>query len=255
MAIMYTFDDLKDKIKRYFKLSKEETKAVIISILVYGFIISFRQWGDPKFQFFVGLGNLFTGILIITLTVVIHVFVQRISALHVGFRPEYKLWIYGILISLALCIVTNGRAWFLFLPGGIFLHMLSQHRLGYFRYGLNLHAHALIAFTGPLANISLAIIFRIFQSFLPTNPLIQKVIAVNLLFAAFSMLPIPPLDGSRIFYYSRMTYVFFIGVLLGVIVFLISNIGIILTIIGSLLLGAFLWFLYYILFERKFWTT
>jgi len=252
---MYTFNDLRDKIKRYFRFSREETKAVIIAILVYGFIISFRQWGGVEFQFFAGLKNFFIGIIIMAVTILVHVFIQRIAALHVGFRPEYKLWIYGIIISLGLCIITNGNIWFLFLPGGIYLHMMSQHRLGYFRYGLNLHAHALIAFTGTLANLTLAIIFRMLQSVLPISLFLQKIVLVNLLFAVFSMLPIPPLNGSRIIYYSRMTYVFFLGVMLGTIIFLVSNVGILLMIIGSLFLGALIWLLYYIVLERKFWGS
>ena len=40
MAIMYTFNDLKEKVKKYFKFSKEEIKALIITILAYAFIIS-----------------------------------------------------------------------------------------------------------------------------------------------------------------------------------------------------------------------
>ena len=255
MAIMYTFDDLKDKIRRYFRFTKEETKAVIISILAYAFIISFRDWGGEEFSFAIGFGNLLLAILIMAITILAHVCVQRVAALHVGFRAEYKLWIYGVLISLLFCILTRGYLWFLFLPGGIYLHMLSQHRLGYFRYGLNLMAHSLIALIGPLTNITLALFFRMIQPVFPANAFIQKVIVVNLLFAIITMLPIPPLDGSRVFFHRRLIYAFFLGVIIGIAVFITAHIGIILTLLGSVLFGGAAWLLYYMTLERKFWTT
>ena len=253
---MYTFNDLKDKVRRYFKFSKEETKAIIITTLAYAFIISFKQWGPGpgKVELLYGLGNLLIAILIMSLTVLVHVCVQRIIGLNIGFRVEYKLWIYGIAIALILCIVSNGDIWFLFLPGGIFLHMLSQHRLGYFRYGLNMMAHAMVAVVGPLSNLVLAIIFKIIHSFTP-SPLIQKIILVNILFAVFNMLPIPPLDGSRVFFQSRMGYAFLLGAITGVAIFLNTNVSVIIIIIGAVIIGALSWFLYYSLFERKVWGT
>jgi Zn-dependent protease len=253
MAIMYSFNDLKDKIKRYFKFSKDEVLALIITILAYAFIISFRQWGPTpgKVELAYGLKNMFLGILIMTITVIPHISLQRISGLNVGFRVEYKPWIYGIIFSFIICIITNGYVWFLFLPGGIFIHLLSAHRLGYFRYGLNMMAHALIAFAGPLANIIIAIIFKILHSILPGNPLLGKIVLVNMLFAVFSLLPIPPLDGSRIFFQSRMGYAFLLGLTIGITVFLNTNLNILLIILGSIVVASLAWFVYYYSFERK----
>ena len=68
---------------------------------------------------------------------------------------------------------------------------------------------AKVGLAGPLANISLAIIFGMLLRFLPfgVDHLSQSLILVfgyivwvNLLLAVFNLLPIPPLDGSHILF-------------------------------------------------------
>ena len=55
----------------------------------------------------------------------------------------------------------------------------------------------LIALAGPLTNIILALIFSFFYKFFPLDALIYGV-RINLILAIFNLLPIPPLDGSKL---------------------------------------------------------
>ncbi|MDF2974448.1 MAG: peptidase [Microvirga sp.] len=66
---------------------------------------------------------------------------------------------------------------------------------------------ALVAIAGPLTNVALAVISALLShilSWLPTSTAawlgktLYQSILLNLLLAIFNMLPIPPLDGSRI---------------------------------------------------------
>jgi len=71
-------------------------------------------------------------------------------------------------------------------------------------------SEAIIAFSGPLSNIITAFIFalpaRIYlmsTGVLPEGLISQffaTVVALNIILAAFNLLPIPPLDGSKILY-------------------------------------------------------
>jgi len=66
---------------------------------------------------------------------------------------------------------------------------------------------ALVAVAGPLANISLAVIFGIIIRFLEGGafasliPFLNIIVLLNLILAVFNLIPIPPLDGSKILFY------------------------------------------------------
>ena len=194
--------DLLDKIKRYFKFTPLEIRGLIIATLVIAFIISFDEWGPgDTVEIGTGLFNLFNAILIVALSFLVHISVQRIWSLGTGYRLEWKMWSFGLLIGLILVLITRGKFW-LILPGGFIVHHMAGHRLGWFRYGINYWAVGLIAVTGPFASTALAAIFKALSGFV-FSPLIQKVIIFNIVYAVYSLLPIPPLDGSRTFYFPQ----------------------------------------------------
>ncbi|MBP9668712.1 MAG: site-2 protease family protein [Candidatus Pacebacteria bacterium] len=62
-------------------------------------------------------------------------------------------------------------------------------------------AEALVAFAGPLSNIFLAVVFALVTR-LATSPAIAElafmIVSVNVMLAFFNLVPIPPLDGSKI---------------------------------------------------------
>lgn len=68
-------------------------------------------------------------------------------------------------------------------------------------------SEALVALAGPASNISIALIFGLILHILPvsaaTAPFAQivlDIILVNLVLAVFNMVPIPPLDGSKLLF-------------------------------------------------------
>lgn len=125
---------------------------------------------------------------------------------------------------------------------------------------------ALISFAGPLANIIMSFIFIFLTYFLmfiaPTNNVIYMVASffsyaaqVNVTLAVFNLIPIPPLDGSKILtavlpdkiYFSLMRYeryimiglfvLLFLGVLNGPISWLSNILLNIISFIPSLIFG------------------
>lgn len=56
---------------------------------------------------------------------------------------------------------------------------------------------ALVAVGGPLTNIIIAIITAVLLRF-TNSPILYLILRLNLLLAVFNLLPIPPLDGSKI---------------------------------------------------------
>ncbi|OGH24567.1 MAG: hypothetical protein A3B47_03745 [Candidatus Levybacteria bacterium RIFCSPLOWO2_01_FULL_39_24] len=61
---------------------------------------------------------------------------------------------------------------------------------------------ALVSLAGPLTNVALAIAASLILKFIPYSifyDLLAAITHLNLLLAIFNLLPIPPLDGSKIF--------------------------------------------------------
>jgi len=59
-----------------------------------------------------------------------------------------------------------------------------------------------VAFAGPAANFSIALIFGLFLRFFPQGGLfyiaLTWVIFINIVLALFNLIPVPPLDGSKL---------------------------------------------------------
>ena len=201
---MYGILDLFDKIKKYFMFSKEELKSLVIATLILGFVVGFDD-GRETFEFLYWLKNLFSCVLIVALAIIVREAGHRIYALQTGHRAELKLWWFGLITALILSIISFGKITLL-IYGGIVVHFMQRHRIGYFRYWLSYNDMGIIALLGNLANLVLAFFFKLFM-FMPNNVLIQKAITVNVLMAAMNMIPIPPLDGSKVLYASRPVYV------------------------------------------------
>jgi Zn-dependent protease len=239
--------DLTDKIKKYYKFTPSEVANVFASILIIAFIISFNDW-DPN-SVAVGLRNLFNASLVVTLTFLVHLSAQRITALQIGYRAEYKMFTFGLMFGLILVFLSRGKIWWIILPGGIIVHHMAGHRLGWWRYGLNYFGQGFIALMGPVATMVLAAVFRMLNSLMP-NPLLQKAVIFNVIFAICTMLPIPPLDGNRVYWGSRLTYVFGYCAIIGAGVLLLSRLPVWIVLLGAILIGIIGWLLYYIFFER-----
>ena len=244
--------DLFDKIKRYYKFTTYELRGLVISILAIAFIISFKEWGINSFDLKFGLYNLFNAILIVALSILIHDAGQRIWGLAIGYRIEFKMWSFGLLIALIIAFITNGNFW-LIVPSGFMLHHIAGHRLGFFRYGINYFGQAMVALAGPLFTLVLIILLKILSAF-STNLLVEKAIIFNVVYALTSLIPIPPLDGSKIYFGSRMLYAFALPAITFATILMIINIPIFFALVLSFLVGIILWLTYYISFERKAWT-
>ncbi len=234
--------DFIEKIKRYLEFNKDEVTVVIIATLIIGFVAAFKEFS---------LAGLLLSLLIVLLSILFHVFVQKAVALHIGYSAEFKIWWWGLLAGLAAVFATNGKLWWLIFPGGIGFSMLAMHRLGKFRYGLNYLPMGIIAFSGPIGSIVLGTIFKNIELYIiqAPVPVLHQAFMFNLVYAVCSMLPIPPLDGHYLFYASRMWYALLFGTILAyTIMTLVFGIY---SWIWALVLGGVVWLIYYISFERK----
>lgn len=62
---------------------------------------------------------------------------------------------------------------------------------------------ALVALAGPFANLLVAVVFGLLVRFYPVSnfsAILSIIVYVNILLAIFNLIPIPPLDGSKVLY-------------------------------------------------------
>ncbi|MBI4149382.1 hypothetical protein HY491_02960 [Candidatus Woesearchaeota archaeon] len=245
--------DLKDKIRRYYRFSPEEIKGLVIATIIIGFIVSFKEWGYESFDAAIGLRNLAVALLMVGLSLLVQQTGHKIAGLSAGFTVEFRVWTYGLILGLVLILVSRGNIWFL-APGGIVIYHLTAHRLGYFRYGVNMWALGMIGLAGPIANVLFGGFFKtlaIYVSWLPLNAaLVDKLFLLNMALAVYSLLPIPPLPGANLFFASRNWYVFIAGTLASYLILVLLGVF---SYVFALIIGFIIWLLYYIFLEKDWW--
>ncbi len=237
----------KDVVQRYFKFTQEELRGLIVSILILTFIVAYND-GSATFELTHWALNFLQGLLIMTATVLVMQAGHRLTGLVLGFRVEYKIWWNGLIIGLVAALLSRGKLWIL-APGGIFLHHMAIHRLGWMRYGINVKALGLTALMGPVFNIIFGAIAKTIALWFPNAafvPVLNKVFFINIIFAVYNLIPIPPLAGSRFLYYSRMFYAFIFGFIGSYI--LLAFLGVY-SFIYSIIIGFIVYALFYIFYE------
>ncbi len=246
--------DYLNQVKVYFRFSKEEVKGFFLLVILFAFIFSFDQWGPKggEFDLYYGLKNLLIALIISLISVFIHHSTQKLMAIYYNLSAEITIWWYGIIISLMLLLVSNGEIKLL-AASALFVGPLIKHRWGEPRFGERFSHVSTIALLGPLANIFIATLVKTFDVWFGFNLVSEQGFWYNLfwfnwMMALYNFLPIPPLDGSRIFFASRLAYAFAFGCIVGYIFLYIAGIY---SYIFSLIIGGIFWLVFYIFFERK----
>lgn len=136
--------------------------------------------------FFIGVGTVF----------VLHELSHKYAAHYFGYPARFMLWWPGLLFSLLFAIATNGRYIFA-APGAVYVFGHPS-----------VEEDGKISAAGPLTNLFLAYLFFFLA---PLSPLFLFLSKINAMIGFFNMLPLYPLDGSKILAWNPA--VFFIMLL------------------------------------------
>ena len=178
-----------------FRFTGKEIRDLIISFIVIalGFTILYSN-GDyshitlifPVVMIGVGVGFIF------------HELGHKFVAMHYGYYAEYELWPTGLLIALA----SSFFGFIFAAPGAVVIYS----------NGMEKKTNGIISIAGPIVNIILGLIFFLILvslgdfAYTETGYLVALTCVlgtrINFFLAAFNLLPIPPLDGSKVMSWS-----------------------------------------------------
>jgi Zn-dependent protease len=113
-------------------------------------------------------------------------------------NPLYHLDLFGSIILPLFLVLTRT---------GIVFGWAKPVPINPYNFRDQKYGEAKVAIAGPLANLSLALVFGLILRFLPVtfiHPsiifLFSYIVYINIILSVFNLLPVPPLDGSHILF-------------------------------------------------------
>ncbi len=179
-----------------------EIQSIIIAWIVLSVGITYR--------YIVGLANgvpgnlefVVAGFIATATAFIIHEMGHRYVAIRYGYVARFRLWAWGLVMTLVIVFATRGGLVF-GAPGAVYIApaVMSFYDSNY-RKADPERDNMIISAAGPGINLAFAIIFLtlifvIPPGFLSTISRFGFILNVGL--GSFNMLPVPPLDGSKIF--------------------------------------------------------
>ena len=184
-----------------------ELSSIIIAWIVLSFAITY----SGIVRLFNGSGGnldfVAAGFIATATGFILHEMGHKFVAIRHGYVAHFRLWTWGLLLTLFIVISTGGA--FIFgAPGAVYIAPRSVG--GYYGYGGYSWSNTpvdeerenmIISAAGPGINLAFAVGFlgllAISSGFLDTVAANGFLLNVGL--GSFNMLPVPPLDGSKIF--------------------------------------------------------
>ena len=189
---------------RYNVSSYDELKQIIVAdvvlILAFSLTVSGGIFGLGSRSSFVSNFLLFIPIaaLAVTLSFVLHELMHKFAAQHYGAIAGFRTSPTGLMITL----VTGAMGFLLGIPGATMIY--ASH--------FTKRENGIVSLAGPLTNFVVFIVFvSLFYMYNPAAgsylyTTLTFTIFVSILLAFFNMLPIPPLDGSKVLAWSKPIY-------------------------------------------------
>lgn len=155
---------------------------------------------------------------IVSLSIVIHELSHKYTAIHLGCYSRYVLHPLGLILTLVSAIP--------FIPIKIIMPGVTLVSLYTYDPFIVRKINGLTSLAGPLSNIVLALVAIAMNSLTyPYLPLLWRVVLILMLrvnswIALFNLIPIPPLDGSKVLSWNPLIWITLF--ILSVILYLLS---------------------------------
>lgn len=188
------------------QFSPGEIGSILIAWIVLSFAITYRYLIDLYNGTGGSLDFVIAGFIATATGFIIHEMGHKFVAIGRGYVAHFRLWTWGLLLTIFTVVATMGN--FLFgAPGAVYIAPAAVAGYGYGsdwsqRATNEQHENMVISAAGPGINLAFALAFLAVFAVFPTGFL--GVVGffgfeLNTGLGSFNMLPVPPLDGSKIF--------------------------------------------------------
>jgi|GEM_PF-2155356 len=242
--------------------SRKEVGAFFICAVVLTIIFGFND-GAETFIFLNWFNNMLMVLFVVLICMVVYVFAQKVAAKSFNAFTVFKVWKIsrfrvahkklnlknkeavplGILVGILLALLSFGKAFWT----GIWSNDVdykSHKRVGRDKIVITEYETAKIIFAGPAALIVFSVILT---WFLNAGYNVEFVRNVAFLIGFINMIPLPGMDGSRVFFSSKMMWVF--GAIFMFLSFGLRYLGVFGNIIMSTIAALMLLAIYYYRWE------
>ena len=188
------------------EFSQREINDLLISwIVLSGAFALFRRGGIPGLlgrtgnlaQMPVYIGQM---LVIVGTAFVLHELSHKYVAQKYGMWAEYQKWDWGLLMALFL---SATGFFFIAAPRAVMIMATGW---------LTPEIEAKTSIAGPVTNITVGIVALLLRASVALPVFLTELAVINFFLAVFNLLPIPPMDGSKVLRYNVFLWVVAFGV-------------------------------------------
>lgn len=200
--------NLKYALRNCTRFSQQEQFRVILLSVVLAPVLfmAINQLGLVSYDFVSGM---VIHIIIFMIVYLLFVSSQKFLAAFVGLEAEFKIWIFGPLISIFLAFYSFGYFPFLYL-GTVGLKPVERMRLGKYYTEPTLKEMLLVGIFAPFMLLVFLLVIILPLYFITDAQIFKSFILVSAAILFFSSLPLPRTNGLNVLIKSRTIWLIYV---------------------------------------------
>jgi Zn-dependent protease len=187
-----------------------ELRSILIAWIVLSFAISI-SYIEGLFSGRGGVTDIAAAFIATATAFILHEMGHKFVAIERGYVAHFQIWIWGIALTLLTAVAFQGA--FIFgAPGAVYIAPAAATG-GYYGYSNYTSSNGrvsnpkkdelMISLAGPGVNLAFALFFLLVLFITPLGSFVWTVasygVGLNVGLGSFNMLPVPPIDGYKIF--------------------------------------------------------